>query len=92
MSADSISLDNPTALAHLHVYSELGVNAGLVGQMAQRAALVRAWRVPPGARVLEIGCGQGDMSIVLAAAAGPTGHVTALDPGALDYGMPPPSL
>jgi ubiquinone/menaquinone biosynthesis C-methylase UbiE len=75
MSADSISLDNPTALAHLHVYSELGVNA-----------------VPPGASVLEIGCGQGDMSIVLAAAAGPTGHVTALDPGALDYGTPPLSV
>jgi Methyltransferase domain len=37
---------------------------------------------------LEIGCGQGDCTEVLAEAVGPTGHVDAIDPAPLDYGSP----
>ncbi|MGY2686102.1 class I SAM-dependent methyltransferase [Pseudomonas tolaasii] len=53
-----------------------------------RAALVNSWDIAPGARVLEIGCGQGDMTAVLAQHVGPFGHVTAVDPARADYGAP----
>jgi ubiquinone/menaquinone biosynthesis C-methylase UbiE len=42
-----------------------------------------------GPRILEIGCGQGDTTAVLAELVGENGHVTAVDPGPLDYGMSP---
>lgn len=38
--------------------------------------------------VLEIGCGQGDMTVVLAWAVGSSGTVHAVDPARLDYGAP----
>lgn len=38
--------------------------------------------------VLEIGCGQGDMTVALAWAVGPSGTVHAIDPAPLDYGSP----
>ncbi|OQN98171.1 hypothetical protein B0A48_16003 [Cryoendolithus antarcticus] len=41
-----------------------------------------------GSTVLEIGCGQGDTTIVLAHAVGSGGKVFALDPAPLDYGSP----
>lgn len=50
--------------------------------------LAEAWRIPPDARVLEIGCGQGDMTAVLADAVGPRGHVTAMDIADPTYGAP----
>ncbi|KAE9386895.1 S-adenosyl-L-methionine-dependent methyltransferase [Gymnopus androsaceus JB14] len=42
----------------------------------------------PGAKILELGCGQGDTTTVLAELVGDEGHVTAVDPGSLDYGSP----
>lgn len=39
-------------------------------------------------RILELGCGQGDMTTVLADAVGPTGHITATDPAGENYGAP----
>jgi len=36
---------------------------------------------------MEIGCGQGDCTAVLATVVGETGHVTALDPAPPDYGL-----
>ena len=41
-----------------------------------------------GKTILEIGCGQGDMTVALAWAVGPTGKVVAIDPAPLDYGSP----
>jgi SAM-dependent methyltransferase len=38
--------------------------------------------------VLEVGCGQGDMTVALAWAVGSTGTVHAIDPAPLDYGAP----
>jgi SAM-dependent methyltransferase len=57
-------------------------------QTAIRVQLVQFWGIPPGAKVLEIGCGQGDLTVVLADAVGANGMVTALDPGNPDYGAP----
>ncbi|TQV99343.1 hypothetical protein V2A60_004817 [Cordyceps javanica] len=57
-------------------------------QVEHRLQLINTWRIPPGSRILEIGCGQGTCTTVLATAAGPDGHVDAVDPGPPDYGSP----
>ncbi|WP_369679968.1 methyltransferase domain-containing protein [Lentzea flaviverrucosa] len=44
--------------------------------------------MPEGARVLEFGCGQGDMTAVLADRAGPNGTVVGTDVAPRDYGAP----
>ncbi|QKW25386.1 class I SAM-dependent methyltransferase [Streptomyces seoulensis] len=57
-------------------------------QTRHRAALVAGWRIAPGSTVLELGCGQGDMTAVLAEAVGPRGRVTAVDVADPSYGAP----
>jgi hypothetical protein len=57
-------------------------------QTAFRVALVDAWQIPAGARVLEIGFGQGDTTAVLADAVGERGRVVAVDLGEPTYGAP----
>ncbi|KAJ5281115.1 hypothetical protein N7478_006487 [Penicillium angulare] len=57
-------------------------------QVEHRLALLRKWKIPQGSKVLEIGCGQGDCTILLADLVGENGHVTAIDPASLDYGAP----
>ncbi|KAJ6528080.1 S-adenosyl-L-methionine-dependent methyltransferase [Mycena capillaripes] len=59
-----------------------------VPQAQYRLDLVAKWPINEGARVLEVGCGQGDTTIALANAVGETGHVDAVDPAPLDYGQP----
>lgn len=58
----------------------------IASQLDHRLGLVSFWGITPGSRVLEIGCGQGDCTVVLADAVGEAGHVDALDPGSPDYG------
>lgn len=70
-----LSLHNPTQFHIQH------------SQTVHRLALVRHWNIPTGARVLEIGCGQGDCTTVLASAVGEHGSVIAVDPADLDYGV-----
>ncbi|MFF2576611.1 class I SAM-dependent methyltransferase [Streptomyces goshikiensis] len=57
-------------------------------QTRYRAALVSSWDIPAGASVLEVGCGQGDMTAVLAEAVGPQGRVVAVDIADPSYGAP----
>ncbi|MBC8064874.1 MAG: methyltransferase domain-containing protein [Chlorobia bacterium] len=59
-----------------------------VAQTEYRARLVESWQIPPGARVFEIGCGQGDMTVLLAEVVGRDGHVTAADIASPTYGSP----
>jgi SAM-dependent methyltransferase len=59
-----------------------------LAQTRHRINLVNEWGIGPGDRILEIGCGQGDCTAVLASAVGPEGHVDAIDPASLDYGSP----
>ncbi|MFJ3248214.1 class I SAM-dependent methyltransferase [Streptomyces sp. NPDC094154] len=59
-----------------------------LSQTRHRAALVAGWRIPPGSTVLELGCGQGDMTAVLAEAVGPEGRVVAVDVAEPSYGAP----
>ena len=58
----------------------------VVPQIQHRIDLITRWGINAGENVLEIGCGQGDTTITLAAAVGQDGHVTAVDPASLDYG------
>ncbi|KAJ6597468.1 SAM-dependent methyltransferase-like protein [Mycena vulgaris] len=53
-----------------------------------RIDIVQKWGIHQGAQVLELGCGQGETTAVLAEAVGPTGHVTAVDPAPPTYGSP----
>jgi predicted methyltransferase len=70
-------------------YNTPSTHATVTGpQIEHRIHIVRdIWAIPEGARVLEIGPGQGDCTLVLAAAVGDTGHVDAVDPCDLDYGI-----
>ncbi|MFI6348646.1 methyltransferase domain-containing protein [Streptomyces sp. NPDC050560] len=60
-------------------------------QLAQtrfRMGLVTGWDLREGARVLEVGCGQGDMTAVLAEATGPAGRVLGVDVAQPSFGAP----
>lgn len=59
-----------------------------LAQTGYRIALADSWQIPAGATVLEIGCGQGDMTAVLADAVGPDGRVVAVDIADPSYGSP----
>ncbi|KAI0441119.1 SAM-dependent methyltransferase [Xylaria telfairii] len=58
-----------------------------VAQAAHRIRMVNHWGLEPGTRVLELGCGQGSATAVLAEAV-ESGHVDAVDPAEPDYGAP----
>lgn len=57
-------------------------------QTAHRMRLVESFDIQPGDRVLEVGSGQGDTTVVLAEAVTSTGHVHAVDIASSDYGAP----
>ncbi|GGP14708.1 SAM-dependent methyltransferase [Oceanobacillus neutriphilus] len=57
-------------------------------QLAHRIQLVEAFDIKEGMHVLEIGCGQGDTTIVLADAVGESGRITAIDIASKEYGAP----
>lgn len=57
-------------------------------QTAHRLKLAQFWDIKEGDTVLEIGCGQGDTTAVLAYLIGETGSVHGIDIAPADYGMP----
>ncbi|KAI2690285.1 hypothetical protein DTO012A7_4043 [Penicillium roqueforti] len=57
-------------------------------QTIHRLVLLQHWNIPTDSKVLELGCGQGDCTTVLANAVGEHGRVVAVDPADLDYGAP----
>lgn len=79
-SAETIARYSPTP-------NDMSVQIEKV-QVEHRLQLINTWRIPPGSTILEIGCGQGTCTTVLATAVGPDGHVDAVDPGPPDYGSP----
>ncbi|KAG8862980.1 hypothetical protein FRB96_000400 [Tulasnella sp. 330] len=76
------------SIAQLNLYKNETHLMILDSQAQQRIRLVERWNIKPGERILEIGCGQGDCTAVLATTVGTTGHVIAIDPGPPDYGAP----
>lgn len=57
-------------------------------QTAHRMRLVEKFDIRLGDKVLEVGCGQGDTTVVLADAIGENGHVHAVDIAEKGYGAP----
>lgn len=57
-------------------------------QTEHRVKLAQFWDIEEGSRVLEIGCGQGDTTAVLARFAGESGFVHGIDIASPDYGAP----
>jgi tRNA A58 N-methylase Trm61 len=57
-------------------------------QTAHRLKIVEHWGIQPGEQLLEIGNGQGDMTIVLAEVVGTDGSVTGVDIAPTTYGAP----
>ena len=55
-------------------------------QTAHRLKLLQHWQISTGSTILELGCGQGDCTTVLADAVGEHGKIVAVDPASLDYG------
>ncbi|KAJ5382201.1 hypothetical protein N7517_000112 [Penicillium concentricum] len=71
-----VSLHDPTHFSIQH------------SQTFHRLAFLQHWNIPTDSKVLELGCGQGDCTTVLASAVGEQGKVVAVDPAELDYGAP----
>lgn len=59
-----------------------------LAQTLHRQELLKQWNIPADSKILELGCGQGDCTTVLASAVGEQGRVVAVDPADLDYGSP----
>lgn len=57
-------------------------------QTEHRLRLIGLWQIPKGARVLEIGCGQGDTTAALACVVGEGGFVHGVDTAPGSYGAP----
>jgi len=68
--------------------STTGDNRIQLSQTRFRMELVNSWGIAEGSRVLEIGCGQGDTTLVLADAVGDSGQVVAIDIAPPSYGAP----
>lgn len=68
----------------LHDPNNFGIQ---LSQTNHRLQILHCFPISLGSRVLEIGCGQGDATAVLAELVGEFGHITAVDPADLSYGM-----
>ncbi|KAM7205042.1 S-adenosyl-L-methionine-dependent methyltransferase [Rhypophila sp. PSN 637] len=78
---------NAEAIARLSLHESRHFNVQH-SQTAHWIVLLSHWNISPGSKVLELGCGQGDTTTVLASAVGEQGSVVAVDPADLDYGAP----
>ncbi|KAK0724136.1 hypothetical protein B0H67DRAFT_640705 [Lasiosphaeris hirsuta] len=63
-------------------------NQNHLAALEHRQQVARAWGIPSGASVLEIGPGQGELTVVLADVVGRTGRVVAVDNAPLEWGTP----
>jgi len=84
MATPISSLSNDIASLCLHHPNHFHIQ---LHQTEHRLALISNWPISEGDSILEIGCGQGDCTAVLAELVGPQGHITAIDPAPLTYGV-----
>ncbi|TEA13235.1 Methyltransferase ustM [Colletotrichum sidae] len=83
----STQLGDAAAIARVSLHDPEHFDIQLT-QTLHRLALLEHWDIAPGSKILELGCGQGDCTTVLASAVGENGTVVAVDPASLDYGAP----
>jgi 2-polyprenyl-3-methyl-5-hydroxy-6-metoxy-1,4-benzoquinol methylase len=79
------SMPNPATTLQLHDIANPSTEQP---QNSHRTNLINTWSIARNSKIIEIGCGQGDCTDVLARAVGPDGHIDAIDPAPLDYGSP----
>jgi SAM-dependent methyltransferase len=79
LSTPTIDLTLPHGPAH-----SLNQNS----QTTHRLNILNSWNISPSSKIIEIGCGQGYCTTVLASLIGPEGHIDAIDPAPLNYGSP----
>ncbi|KAH8655475.1 hypothetical protein BX600DRAFT_500668 [Xylariales sp. PMI_506] len=60
----------------------------MIVALQHRLNICRAWGLPAGAKLLDVGCGQGESTLVLASQVGPEGRITGVDTAPADYGGP----
>jgi 2-polyprenyl-3-methyl-5-hydroxy-6-metoxy-1,4-benzoquinol methylase len=82
ISADRGRAMNATTTAYVLGHADFEIErlrfqAGIIEPITRR--LIRECGIGPGMRVLEVGCGAGDVSMLLAEAVGDTGSVVAFD-------------
>jgi SAM-dependent methyltransferase len=85
-----VEIDSDTAAARVAFANELGAACFELTRLSRRAtfvrdlteALLRRAGVERGMRVLDLGCGIGDTSLLLAKLVGPSGLVVGVDPSA----------
>lgn len=78
-----------TIIRDLIQYMDVEDNAAIQYiQTEHRLKLGLFWGIKEGSRVLEIGCGQGDTTAVLAHLVGENGYVHGVDIAPEDYGAP----
>lgn len=85
---DSHNTGTMDILLTSHLHDPASRSYAVVPGFLHRLNLCKVWAIPVGSRLLDIGCGQGESSLVLATIVGPNGHVTGVDPGPPDYGAP----
>ncbi|KAK4705693.1 hypothetical protein P7C70_g519, partial [Phenoliferia sp. Uapishka_3] len=83
-SGPAPTLNDVQLIAACNIYSEGKTPSST--QVSHRLELQKKWGIKEGDTVLELGCGQGDATSVMATAVGENGHVTAVDPAPMDYG------
>ena len=76
-------------LAESYLHNPSHRNGKVIPQFQHRLSLASKWDIAPGSHILELGCGQGETTLVLAHLVGPTGSVVGVDPAQLDYGLLP---
>ncbi|KAE8416403.1 hypothetical protein BDV36DRAFT_284544 [Aspergillus pseudocaelatus] len=59
-----------------------------IPRFIHRLRMAEAWGISSGERILDIGCGQGDSSLILAHLVGPNGRITGIDSVQPEYGTP----
>lgn len=78
---------NATYLAEIYDPSgRTGGSSTQISEFEQRINILQSANISPGSKILEIGCGQGDCTLLLADLVGDEGHVTGIDPASPDYG------
>lgn len=82
-----MSIDNIQYIVNCMATNEQTKDIQLI-QTEHRLKLVDAWEIREGSHVLEIGCGQGDTTAVLAYLVGDKGFVHAVDIAPRNYGSP----
>ncbi|KAF2994787.1 hypothetical protein E8E13_000583 [Curvularia kusanoi] len=82
--SDQLDADSIARLS-LHDSRRFGIQHA---QTLHRLVLLERWSMPAGSKVLELGCGQGDCTTVIASVVGEKGSVVAVDPADLSYGSP----